>query len=283
MFDTIIIGKGPAGISAAIYLKRFNFNPLVIGKDYGALETKTVIDNYFGLPHIDGKELIQKGIDQAKNLGIEVLTEEVISIEYGNPFKVITNKNEYEAKSIFIATGKSRQKLIVKNLKDYEGKGVSYCAICDGFFYRNKNIGIVGSSDFMISEFNTLKKFSQNITVFTNGEDTKLEYDNIIKSKIKSLYGENHLEGVILEDDSKVELDGLFIAVGSANAQSFAKHLGLMLDESNNIIVNNFKTNLDGIFAGGDTIGGLLQVSKASSDGANASLEIKKYLDSLKK
>ena len=283
MFDTIIIGKGPAGISAAIYLKRFNFNPLVIGKDYGALETKTVIDNYFGLPHIDGKELIQKGIDQAKDLGIEVLTEEVISIEYGNPFKVITNKNEYEAKSIFIATGKSRQKLIVKNLKDYEGKGVSYCAICDGFFYRNKNIGIVGSSDFMISEFNTLKKFSQNITVFTNGEDTKLEYDNIIKSKIKSLYGENHLEGVILEDDSKVELDGLFIAVGSANAQSFAKHLGLMLDESNNIIVNNFKTNLDGIFAGGDTIGGLLQVSKASSDGANASLEIKKYLDSLKK
>jgi thioredoxin reductase (NADPH) len=282
MYDTIIIGNGPAGISAAIYLKRFNFNPLVIGKDLGSLGYTSYIDNYYGFDHIKGTDLILKGIEQAKNLGIDVVNDEVIAIEYGtNCYIVKTKGNTYEGTSVFLATGKARNKLNVKNLQAFEGKGVSYCAICDGFFYRNKRLGIVGSGDFMKNELDTLKKFTKDIIIFTNGETTDQEGFTVVNDKIVSLYGEDDLSGVETEH-GKYDLDGLFIAYGTANAVSFAKHLGLVLDSQNNIVVKDFQTNIPGIFAGGDVIGGLLQVSKAVGDGANASIEIKKYIQSKK-
>lgn len=278
MYDTIIIGNGPAGISAAIYLKRFNFNPLVIGKDLGSLGYTSYIDNYYGFDHIKGTDLILKGIEQAKNLGIDVVNDEVIVIEYGaNGYIVKAKGNTYEGTSVFLATGKTRNKLNVKNLQAFEGKGVSYCAICDGFFYRNKRLGIVGSGDFMKNELDTLKKFTKDIIIFTNGETTDQEGFTVVNDKIVSLYGEDNLNGVETEH-GKYDLDGLFIAYGTANAVSFAKHLGLVLDSQNNIVVKDFQTNIPGIFAGGDVIGGLLQVSKAVGDGANASIEIKKYI-----
>jgi thioredoxin reductase (NADPH) len=282
MYDTIIIGNGPAGISAAIYLKRFNFNPLVIGKDLGSLGYTSYIDNYYGFDHIKGTDLILKGIEQAKNLGIDVVNDEVIAIEYGTNCYIVKAKgNTYEGTSVFLATGKARNKLNVKNLQAFEGKGVSYCAICDGFFYRNKRLGIVGSGDFMKNELDTLKKFTKDIIIFTNGETTDQEGFTVVNDKIVSLYGEDNLSGVEAEH-GKYDLDGLFIAYGTANAVSFAKHLGLVLDSQNNIVVKDFQTNIPGFFAGGDVIGGLLQVSKAVGDGANASIEIKKYIQSKK-
>ncbi len=283
MYDTIIIGNGPAGISGAIYLKRFNYNPLVIGKDLGALENSSYIDNYYGVKHIKGSDLIESGIEQAKELGIDVLKDEVVSIEYSsNGFLVKTVSNSYEAKTVFLTTGKTRTKLLAKNLKEYEGKGISYCAICDGFFFRNKKIGLVGNSHFMKSELEVLKKFSKDITIFTNGLDTDVSDVAIEKEKIVSFVGDtNSLTG--LDTETKhYDLDACFIAIGSANAFSFAKHLGLQIDENNNIVVKDFMTNIPGIFAGGDIIGGLPQVAKAVCDGALASLEIKKYLSKMK-
>ena len=276
MYDVVVIGQGPAGISCAIYLKRFNLNPLVIAKDYGTLSINTKIENYYGIESIDGKELIQKGIDQAKSLGIEVINEEVLDIETYPSLEVITKNNRYQAKSIFLALGKSKEKAFIKGLKDYEGKGVSYCATCDGFFYRKKKIGIIGSDDYMLKELDVLKNFSNDIYVFSDKE-LDIEGVNVINEKIIEVYGNDYLEGVkTINDDYKI--DGLFVALGSQNGFSFAKHLGIMLDENNNIVVNNYMTNIDGIFAGGDVIGGLLQIVKAASDGANAAIEIKKYL-----
>ena len=279
MKDVIVIGQGPSGISCAIYLKRFNLNPIVIAKDFGALETKATIENYYGIESIDGKELIQKGIDQAKKLGIEVINEEVISIENYGTFEVITNKNKYEGKAVYLAVGKAKAKLNKKGLKEFEGKGISYCATCDGFFFRKKRIGIVGSGDYMLKELEVLRNFSDDIIVFSSSDlDIK---EKVVKDEIIEFYGDDKLEGVkTINDDYK--LDAVFIALGSLDAFSIAKHLGLILDEKNNIIVNDYMSNIEGVFAGGDVIGGLLQVSKASSDGANAAFSINKYLKSRK-
>ena len=279
MKDVIVIGQGPSGISCAIYLRRFNLNPIVIAKDFGALETKATIENYYGIESIDGKELIQKGIDQAKKLGIEVINEEVISIENYGTFEVITNKNKYEGKAVYLAVGKAKAKLNKKGLKEFEGKGISYCATCDGFFFRKKRIGIVGSGDYMLKELEVLRNFSDDIIVFSSSDwDIK---EKVVKDEIVEFYGNDKLEGVkTINDDYK--LDAVFIALGSLDAFSIAKHLGLILDEKNNIVVNDYMSNIEGVFAGGDVIGGLLQVSKASSDGANAAFSINKYLKSRK-
>lgn len=279
MKDVIVIGQGPSGISCAIYLRRFNLNPIVIAKDFGALETKATIENYYGIESIDGKELIQKGIDQAKKLGIEVINEEVISIENYGTFEVITNKNKYEGKAVYLAVGKAKAKLNKKGLKEFEGKGISYCATCDGFFFRKKRIGIVGSGDYMLKELEVLRNFSDDIIVFSSSDlDIK---ENVVKDEIIEFYGNDKLEGVKTIND-EYKLDAVFIALGSLDAFSIAKHLGLILDEKNNIVVNDYMSNIEGVFAGGDVIGGLLQVSKASSDGANAAFSINKYLKSRK-
>ena len=279
MKDVIVIGQGPSGISCAIYLRRFNLNPIVIAKDFGALETKATIENYYGIESIDGKELIQKGIDQAKKLGIEVINEEVISIENYGTFEVITNKNKYEGKAVYLAVGKAKAKLNKKGLKEFEGKGISYCATCDGFFFRKKRIGIVGSGDYMLKELEVLRNFSDDIIVFSSSDlDIK---EKVVKDEIVEFYGNDKLEGVKTIND-EYKLDAVFIALGSLDAFSIAKHLGLILNEKNNIVVNDYMSNIEGVFAGGDVIGGLLQVSKASSDGANAAFSINKYLKSRK-
>lgn len=277
IYDTIVIGNGPAGISCAIYLKRFNREVLVIGKDAGALEVDSYIDNYYGIPHIKGKDLISAGINQAKDLGIEVIKDEVLEVHLGEPFKVECKENIYISKTIFLATGKSRTKLNIKNIKEFDGKGISYCAICDGFIYRGKRLGIIGAGDYMKKELETLKRFTQDITVFTNGIDISIEGFNVVTEKIDGFYGDKKLKG-IKTVNKEYNLDGVFIAIGSANTLSFAKHIGIVTDDNGNILVENYKTNIDGIYSGGDAIGGLLQVVKSASDGAEAALEINKFL-----
>ena len=276
MYDVIIIGQGPAGISCAIYLKRYNINPLVIAKDLGTLEIDTTIENYYGIQSIKGRDLINNGIKQAKELGIEIINEEVLDIVSYPSLEVITKNNKYQVKSIFLALGKSKEKVFIKGLKEFEGKGGSYCATCDGFFYRNKKIGIIGSGDYMLLELEVLKNLSKDIYVFSDKE-MDIEGVNVINEELVEVYGEDVLKGVkTTKNDYK--LDALFVALGSQTGLTFAKHLGLFLDDKNNIVVNNYMTNIDGIFAGGDVIGGLPQIVKAASDGANAALEIKKYL-----
>ncbi len=280
-YDVIIVGAGPSGISCAVYLKRFNYNVLVIKKDYGALE-KATIDNYYGFNSISGKELFDIGVNQALSLGIDVVDEEVVSIENFNDFCVKTNLFTYTSKSLYLATGKQRKKVDILNLEKYEGKGISYCAICDGFFYKKKKIAIIGSGNFMKSELEILKNFSSDIIVFTNGENLEVETDClVVTDKIVSFDGDTNLN-MITTTNNTYQIDGTFIAIGSASASDFASHMGLLLDSKKNIVIDdNFMTNIKGMFAGGDVTGGLLQVSKAVSDGALASIGIKNYLKSI--
>ncbi len=284
IYDTIIIGRGPAGVSAAIYLKRFNLNPLIIAKDDGVLIETEAIDNFYGFGHISGKELVHRGIEHAKNLDISMIEAEVIEImPLGETFLIKTNEGEYESKSVFLAMGKKKAQLKIATRNKFDGKGVSYCAICDGFFYKNKHIGLVGAGPFMENEYNVLKNFTKELTIFTDGAKLEHQFDGVkvVEDKIIELVGDERLRSVKTQN-GEYEVDGLFIALGSQSGMSLSYHLGLEMDEKGFLKVDNFMTNIPGIFAGGDIIGGLLQVSKAVADGASAALAIKKFLDSKK-
>ncbi len=266
MYDCIIIGKGPAGISCAIYLKRFNKNVLVIGKDFGSLEKAHLIENYYGFNSISGIDLAKKGEEQAKSLGIEVLTDEVLEI---NDLTVKTKTNEYSAKSIFLATGRSNK----ANIKGIDDVVVSYCATCDGFFYRKKKLALIGYGDYMHHELDVLKNFTPDVTIFSNSITND---SSVIDGKIEKLYNKDNKK-VILVNNTEYEFDGIFIAANN-DSLSISKHLGLVTNEQNKFEVENFKTNIKGIFAGGDAIDGLDQVSTSVSDGAKAAIEINKFL-----
>ena len=176
MYDVIIVGAGPAGISASLYTVRINLKTLIIYKEESALEKTKKIENYYGFENgINGEDLYKIGIKQAQNIGAEVIKDEVTNIqadylnEKGHIFKVGTLNNEFEAKSVILATGNKKNKPNIKNMDKYEGKGISYCAICDGFFYRNKNVAIIGNGDYAISEAIDLQNVVKSITILTNG------------------------------------------------------------------------------------------------------------------
>lgn len=274
MLEVIVIGSGPAGASCAIYLKRFNHDVIVITKSDATLATAHQVDNYYGHYAISGADLYQKGIEQMNSLGINIVDETVLSIEYYGHFVVTTNKNIYEAKKVVLATGKARNKLKIKNAKNYEQKGLSYCATCDGFFYRNKRIGIIGSGSAMKHELSFLQNMSSDVTVFTDGVNIHLDNVKVVTDKLVELYGTDFVEGIKTEKDS-YELDGVFVAIGDASTFDFIKHLGIACDTNNNIIVNkNYETNIPGLYAAGDAIGGILQIVKATYDGMMVAYQI---------
>lgn len=280
MYDVIVIGSGPAGITAAIYAKRRNLSILVISKGNGALQKAEKIDNYYGFENgISGKELYENGIKQAKNLGIDFIEDEIINIEYINQFTVETVNSKYEAKAVILATGVSRNVPNIKGIKEFEGKGVSYCAVCDSFFYKGKDVAVLGDGNYAIHEFETLKPVASSVTILTNGNTMVENRDSSIEvnsKKIREFRGDTKLEEVEFEDNTIQNLNGVFIAMGTASSSDLARKIGARI-ENNNIVVNeNMETTVPGLFACGDCTGGLLQISKAVYEGAKAGLAVLK-------
>ena len=280
MYDVIVIGSGPAGITAAIYAKRKNLSILVISKGIGTLQKAEKIDNYYGFENgISGKELYVNGIKQAKNLGIDFIEDEVINIEYINQFTIETVNSKYEAKAVILATGVSRNVPNIKGIKEFEGKGVSYCAVCDSFFYKGKDVAVLGDGNYAIHEFETLKPIASSVTILTNGNTMVENRDSSIEvnsKKIREFRGDTKLEKVEFEDNTIQNLNGVFIAMGTASSSDLARKIGARI-ENNNIIVNeNMETTVPGLFACGDCTGGLLQISKAVYEGAKAGLAVLK-------
>ena len=284
MYDCIVIGKGPAGITASIYMKRSNLNCLVIGKSESALMKTNRIENYYGFPNsISGKELFFYGTKQAENLKIEMKEEEVISIEMRENFIVKTRDNEYEGKTILIATGTGRKVPSIKGIKQFEGKGISYCAICDSFFYRNKNVAVLGSGDYAMHEAEVLKPVAKSVVLITNGKETVQNRNNSfeeIETPIEEIMGESTVSEVRFIDGTNLKVEGIFVAEGIASSSDFARKLGIVLDETGkNIKVNqNMETNIPGVYAAGDCTGGILQISKAIYEGTVAGLSVSKKM-----
>lgn len=280
MYDIIIIGAGPAGISASLYAKRAGANVLVLYYGESNLDKAEKIENYYGfVDGIDGKSLYENGIEQAKNLGIEVRNEEVFHIEKVEEFTVKTTKGEYKSKSVIISTGNKKLRPNIKGILQFEGKGISYCAICDGFFYRGKNVVVIGNGDFAVSEADDLKNIANNVKILTNGLEMETSSDyEIVTKKIKEIHGEEHVKSIEFEDGEHLEVDGIFIALGKAGGSDFAKKMGVMLEKDNIKVDENMQTNIEGLYSCGDVTGGLLQVCKAVYDGARAGLDAAKNI-----
>ena len=280
-YDVIIIGAGPAGISASLYTIRANKKTLILYEDESSLEKTDKIENYYGFENgISGKDLYETGIKQAENIGVDVKKEEVIKIEMdmNNNYKFIvtTSENTYKSKVVILATGNKKNKPKITGIEKFEGKGVSYCAICDGFFYRNKDVAVIGSGDYAISETNDLINLAKDITILTNGEKApNFRADNVkIETRgIKEIKGESKVDEVEFEDGTKLKTDGIFVAQGVAGSSDFAKKLGAITNKDKIVVNEKMETNISGLFACGDCTGGLLQVSKAVYEGAIAGLE----------
>lgn len=292
MYDVIIIGAGPAGISASLYTIRGNLKTLVIYKEKSALEKAQKIENYYGFENgIEGEELYKTGIEQAKKLGVEILEEEVTNIQIDfietdkeqrqQIFKVETLNNEFQARTVILATGNKKNKPDIGKIDEYEGRGISYCAICDGFFYKNKDVAVIGNGDYAISETMDLQNIVKSIRILTNGKqipEYRAENVDIINKEIKEVNGYNKIEEIKFKDNSKIKIDGIFIAQGVAGSTEFAKKLGAKIENDKIVVNENMETTIKGLYACGDCTGGLYQISKAVYEGTKAGLQVIKYL-----
>lgn len=287
MSNVVIIGNGPAGISAALYTTRAGIDTTIIGKDYGALLKATEIENYYGFPNpISGKQLIEDGMEQAKRLGAKIVSDEVVGLSYGDKLMVLTKDKQYSGDSVIIATGTSRATPKIKGLKEYEGHGVSYCAVCDAFFYRGKDVAVLGNGEYALHEALELISTSKSVTILTNGKELTTEVPSTIKvntDAIEAFSGSETLEKVIFQNGNSMDISGLFVAVGVAGSTDLAKKIGANIENNKILVDGNMVTNIPGLYAAGDCTGGLLQISKAVYEGAKAGSEIIKYIRSINK
>lgn len=287
MANVIIIGNGPAGVSTALYTARAGIQTTIIGKDYGALGKASEIENYYGFEHpISGKDLIQNGIAQAKRLGVQFINDEVLGISYMNKLTVTTKHKMHEADTVVIATGSSRVTPSIKGIRDFEGKGVSYCAVCDAFFYRGKDVAVLGEGEYAVHEAMELVATSKSVTILTNGKDMTTsvpETVQVITKEIEAIHGDELISHVQFKDGSSLNIAGLFVAVGVAGSTALAKKIGADTNNNRIVIDENMSTNIPGLYAAGDCTGGLLQISKAVYEGSKAGTEIVKYLRTLYK
>ncbi len=275
-YEIIVIGGGPGGISAALYAKRAGIDVLVIDNGVSSLRKAPSIENYYGFPDgISGEELYNNGIKQAKNLGIEVITGEVTNIGFEDKYEVeiLTDKKEEKilTDSLILAMGSKRNELDVPGAKELEGMGLSYCATCDGFFYKGKDVAIVGTGNFAKSEEKYLKNIVKSVTLIDENE-------------VKEILGSDSVTGVVLKDGTTVNVDGVFVAIGTASSSALAKIIGIITEDNGKISVDeNMKTSSDNVYACGDTVSAdFMQVARAVYEGAIAGNNLAKDLNKAK-
>ena len=295
MYDAIVIGAGPAGLTSAIYLKRANKSVLVLEKNTygGQIINANKIENYPACPNISGYDLANNLYKQAKDLGVIIKFEEVLSIKNDKIKKIITNKGSYDALTIIIATGANTRKLGFEDR--LIGRGVSYCATCDGNFYKDKTVAVVGGGNTAIDDALYLADIAKKVYLIHRRDEFRadaktvslLKKKNNIKyvlnSNITKINGEDYLESIEVVSDKKTmifNVDGLFIAIGHNPVTEIFKDI-VKLDNDGYIKGTSIcHTNKRGIFVAGDVRSKKVrQLVTATSDGAIAAIEAVKYLN----
>lgn len=292
--DVAIIGCGPGGLSAAIYTARAQLKTIVFG-DYkkSNLYKSHIIANYLGFPEpVTGPFLAEKGVEHARKFGAEMIPNEIVhlSVNDDGTFSLKDDaKKHYKARTVIIATGQSYALSGIKNEKELTGKGVSYCVVCDGFFFKDKNVVVIGNGNYAGEEALQLLNYTKNITVLSHGKEFSfskeihkdLMANNITLQKtlrIKEITGNGKAEKIIVSDGTEIETHGVFMAVGVAGATAFAKKLGLEMDNNYIKVNHDGKTNIPGIFAAGDCTGAPAQMATSVGNGCNAGLSAIKLL-----
>jgi thioredoxin reductase (NADPH) len=296
----IIIGSGPAGLTAALYCARANLSPLVLGGvTYGGqLMNTTEVENFPGFPQgIQGPELMQHMVDQAKRFGAEIIFDDVLKVDFSKkPFMVATGDKEFFGETVIIATGATSIWLGIPSEMKFRAKGISSCATCDGFFFKGKELIVVGGGDSAMEEADYLTKFATKITVLNRSDKlraSKIMQDRVLNNpKITVLYnksveeflGQDHLTGGRIKDSAtgevtEMKFDGAFIAIGHKPNTDIFKGL-ITLDEKGYIApTDQTKTNVEGVFVAGDVRDfRYRQAITAAGMGCMAALDAEKYL-----
>ena len=298
-FDVIIIGGGPGGVSAALYTARAGLSTCIIYMDEGELGRAHIIENYYGLPApVSGSELFKNGLAQAAAVGANIVNAEVTSVDIfsaagpaAGGFSVEATGQTYTCRALILCMGKRRSRPKIQGLSALEGRGVSYCAVCDGFFYRGAPVAVLGGGAYALSECAHLLPLASSVTLLTDGINEGINESSeppserpdslaVNTAKIEKLLpGEDGmLAAVQFENGSKLNIQGLFVAVGTASHVSLAAKMGCLLNGDSLAVDENFATNVPGIFAAGDCTGRLMQVSAAVGEGAAAGLAAVKHL-----
>ena len=299
--DLIIIGGGPAGLTAGIYAGRAKLKTLLFtgSPPGGQLILSEIIDDFPGFPEkLSGKELLEKITAQTKKFGIEVIEQNVVSVDFQKkPFVIKTNnENEYLAKSVIVATGASNKWLGLEREKELIGRGISVCAVCDGFFFKDKIVAVAGGGDSAMETAVTLTKYAQKVFIIHRRDEFKaakgLQEEVLNNPKIEIIWntiiteiqGDQFLKGIIIEDVNTKEkkllnLDGLFLAIGYKATVDFLQGQ-LELNKDGSIkVIDNTKTSVDGVFAAGDVCDfKYKQAITAAGCGAMALLDVDKWL-----
>ncbi len=282
MPNIIIVGSGPAGVSAALYTARAGLDTTVLTKGSGALDRAEMIQNYYGFAEpISGAELERRGIEGAKAVGVKFVNTEVVGLTYTDKLTVETLNGDYPADAVILATGVSRAVPRIPGLTGLEGHGVSYCATCDAFFYRGKDVAVLGNGEYALHEVQALLPVVKSVTLLTNGMPLTAEFPPEVKvypGKINAILGEERVSGVQLVDGTELPLAGVFIALGVAGSTALARKLGADVDGNRIVTDEQMMTTIPGLYAAGDCTGGLLQVAKAVYEGALAGTEAAKAL-----
>lgn len=299
MYDTIIIGAGPAGMTAALYAARSNLKVALIegGLPGGQMNNTSDIENYPGYANISGPELAEKMFEPLENLGVEHLYGFVENIEnHGDVKKVITDDEEFETRTVIVATGSKHRLLGVPGEEELNSRGVSYCAVCDGAFFRDQDLLVVGGGDSAVEEAIFLTQFAKSVTIVHRRDELRAQkvlqdrafanekINFIWNSVVKEIKGENRVESVVIENVKTNQVTehafgGVFIYVGLDPVSDFTKDLQIQ-DESGWIVTDDhMKTSVAGVFAVGDVRQkDLRQVTTAVGDGAIAGQEAYKYI-----
>lgn len=299
MYDIVIIGAGPAGLAAAVYAGRASKKVLVLeAKVYGGQIVNTLdIENYPAEEHISGYDFATKLYNQAKNFGAEIIFEEVTGIENGGKQKkVVTTNNVYKADAIIIATGSENRKLELPNEEQLVGKGISYCATCDGAFYKNKKVAVVGGGNTALEDTLYLADIAEKVYLIHRRDEFRGENSTVnrlkdkkniqlvLNSSVTRLNASDKLESIeVVNTDGEtriIEVDGLFVAIGRTPENKAFADL-IKLDDAGYIKADEkCHTNVDGIFVAGDNRAkDVRQLVTAVSDGAIAATEAVKYIE----
>ena len=273
-----VYGAGPIGL----YAVRAGVQTTVLTKGSGALARAETIENYYGFAQpVSGPELERRSIENARRLGVQFVQTEAVGLTWTDRLTVETLAGAYPADAVILATGASRAVPRIPGLTGLEGHGVSWCAACDAFFYRGKDVAVLGSGEYALHEVQALLPVVKSVTLLTNGAALTADFPpevTVCTQKVEAILGEQTVTGVQLAGGAVREVSGVFVALGVAGSTALARKLGAAVEGSRIVVDDKMQTTVPGLYAAGDCTGGLLQVAKAVYEGALAGTEAAKAL-----